>query len=454
MLKNVVRIANAQGFWGDSISAAARLMEQQPNLDFITLDYLAELSLSIMAIQRDKDPTAGYAKDFLEVVDSLISHWRQGSHVRLVTNAGGLNPSACAHAVARLLAEKGCSGMRIGIVSGDDVLPQLKKYPLKGLFANLETQQPLTAVADRMVTANSYLGADGIVEALNGGADIVITGRVADPSLTVAACCSYFDWSPQQYDLIAQATVAGHLIECGTQATGGISSEWLSLDDRVNIPFPIVEMAEDGSFVIGKPPATGGRVNKAIISEQLLYEIGDPAAYLSPDVTVSMLSLQLADAGSNRIRVTGAAGFPPPPTYKVSGCYRDGWRAEAMVALFGPEAVKKGRLAGEVVLQRVANAGFSLERSLVECIGSGDLVCGIAGRRDDLLECVVRIAVADSRKEACERFAREVAPLVTSGPPALTGYTTGRPHVRPQFGYWPCLIERKNVQQQVEVINS
>ncbi|MCE5317657.1 MAG: DUF1446 domain-containing protein [Parachlamydia sp.] len=441
----MLKIGNAQGFWGDSPLAPARLVKQQHDLDYLTLDYLAEVSLSIMAIQREKDPKAGYARDFVEVVRSLVPLWKEGSKCKVVANAGGLNPVGCAEACKKVLEEAGCPDIRIGVVAGDDVLPLLRQDPDNSLYANLETGEPLSSIADRLVAANAYLGAQAIAEALKQGAQIVITGRVADPSLTVGPCLAHYGWALTDYDRIAGATVAGHLIECGTQVTGGLTTHWLEIEDPAHIGFPVVEIDEDGRCVVTKPWETSGQVDVAAVKEQLLYEIGDPGRYLSPDATVSFLSLVLEDAGPNRVRVSGAKGSAPPETLKVSVAYRDGFKVEGMLAIIGPEAAKKARRLGEIVLQRVQDAGYELERSHIECLGNGDLVPGVLHQPPNLPECILRIAAADRRKEALECLARELAPLVTSGPQGTTGYISGRPKIRPLFGYWPCLVSRNKI---------
>lgn len=463
-----LKIANASGFWGDQPEAAARLVAEQPDLDFLTLDYLAEVSLSIMAIMRAKDPRAGYARDFVEVVRSLVPFWLAGGTTRVVTNAGGLDPESCGRACREMLAAAGLGRLRVAVVTGDDVLPilgsalgrELDRPPERSAFsadpfANLETGAALSTVADRLVTANAYVGAAAIADALRAGTDIVITGRTADPSLTVAPCLAHFGWSPTDYDRLAGATVAGHLIECGTQASGGFSTDWLELPDVADIGFPVVEIAEDGAFVLTKPAGTGGAVTLQTVKEQLLYEIGDPANYLSPDVTVSFLGLRLEQAGPDRVRVTGATGRRPPPTYKVSATYRDGFKAHGQLTVFGHDAVKKARHAGAAILQRLADRGCTFRETLVECLGTGASVRGIVSRMSDthLVETVLRVSVAADTKEPVERFTREIAPLVTCGPQGVTGYATGRPKVLPVFGYWPCLVDRGLVHPVVKYLN-
>jgi hypothetical protein len=276
----------------------------------------------------------------------------------------------------------------------------------------------------------------------------VITGRVADPSLTVGPCLAHFDWSMDDYNRIAGATVAGHLIECGTQACGGISTDWLELPHVHDLGFPIAEIADDGSCVITKPRGTGGAVTIQTVKEQLLYEVGDPGNYLSPDATVSFLTLDVRQLGSDRVRVSGATGRPPPSTYKVSATYRDGFKAHGQVTVFGHDAVKKARHAGEALLRRLTEHGGGFRESLIECLGTGASVRGIASRMSDtqLVETVLRVSVAAATREPIERFTREVASLVTWGPQGVTGYAAGRPKVTPVFGYWPSLIDRAMVR--------
>ncbi len=446
--KEILKIGNAQAFWGDCPEAPARLIRLQPDLNYLTLDYLAEVSLSILAIQREKEPGAGFAQDFIGVIRSLIPLWKQGCRTKVVANAGGLNPHACALACQKELKASGVD-LKIGIVSGDDVLDKLHEGN------NLENGEPLSSVKDRLVTANAYLGAAPIAEALRLGAHIVITGRVADPSLTVGPCLVHFNWKQDDFDRIAGATVAGHLIECGTQATGGISTNWLQISNPGQIGFPIAEVSEEGACVITKPLDTGGKVNQWTIKEQLLYEIGDPSHYLSPDATVSFLGLTVAEEGKgeDRVRITGAIGSAPPASYKVSATFRDGFKAEAMLGIFGEDAAIKGRRCGEIILQKVKEAGYVIQRSVIECLGCGDIVSGVFPKlAHGQLECVLRVCVADQRKEAVECFTKEIAALVTCGPQGVCGYTSGRPKVRPIFGYWPCLIPVTSVLPKVNIL--
>ncbi len=452
-----VRIGNALGFWGDRLDAAMEMLALEPEIDFLTLDFLAEVSMSILAVQRSRDPEAGWPRDFVEILRSIAPYWQSGGRCRIITNAGGLNPMGCARACLEVLQNAGCTGRTIAVVSGDDVLDLIRAGHCDGeLLRNLDTGEPIAAVRDRLVTANAYLGAQPIAEALARDADLVITGRVADPSLTVAACAHAFGWSWDDWNRLAGATVAGHLIECGTQVTGGISTDWLHVPDVDRIGFPIAEVAEDGTCVITKPRGAGGRVSRQTVKEQLVYEIADPDAYLSPDVTVSFLSLRLDDEGDDRVRVSGARGRPAPPTYKVSATYQDGFRAQGQLTVFGTDAVPKARRAAQAVLDRLRSAGVSLRDSVVECLGAG--ACWPQGvgpaAVEPLKEVILRIAVADDSREAVERFSRELMPLVAAGPQGITGYAEGRPRVHPLFRFWPCLIERDRVRAVVDVLDA
>ena len=452
-----VRIGNAHGFWGDRIEAAAEMLAAEPDLDYITLDFLAEVSMSILALQRSRDPEAGWPRDVADVIRSLVPYWQGGGQCRLITNGGGLNPAACARTCRQILDDAGCGHLMVAIVNGDDVLDQLKAASGDAaLLNNMDTGESLSRIQPRLVTASAYLGAQPLAEALAYGADIVITGRVADPSLTVAACAHYHAWQWNDWQRLAGATVAGHLIECGTQVTGGISTDWLDMPDLdvTQIGFPIVEVADDGSFIVTKPHGTGGRVCEQTVKEQLVYEIGDPGNYLSPDVTVSFLSLQLTEESRDRIRVSGVSGRPAPASFKVSATYQDGYRAAGELTIYGTNAVAKARRAGQAVLERLRHNGVKFRESLVECLGAG--ACHPRGPNDaavaDHRETVLRIAVADDSRESVERFSSALMPLITAGPPGTTGYAAGRPRVHPVFRYWPCLIERDRVTPHIELL--
>jgi Acyclic terpene utilisation family protein AtuA len=453
----MIRVGNAQAFWGDRPIAALELLAQAPELDFLTMDYLAEVSMSILARQRERHSDLGYAQDFVDVVGGLSSYWAAGGRCRLIANAGGLNPVGCAQACLATLKNAGCRPMKIGVVSGDDVMPCLgSDSGSNKLFENLDSHQPLSEIRSRLVTANAYLGCSGIVRALQAGADIVITGRVADPSMVVACCVYAFEWPQDDWDRLAGATIAGHLLECGTHVTGGIATDWLDVPDPAHMGFPIAEIDADGSCTITKTECSGGQVTEATVKEQLLYEISDPDNYLSPDVAVSFLSLEVQQKGKNRVMVRGAKGRARPATLKVSATYRDGFRAAGMLTIFGPRAVLKAQRCGEIVLQRLRDAGHAFRDSIIECLGNAASVpaAGVEAHADDLLECVLRVAVESDSKSAVEQFTREMIPLVTAGPQGTTGYAEGRPRLHEVFRYWPCLIEADRVETNIVYFES
>src|SRR6516165_9476770 len=322
-----VRIGNGCGFWGDNLDAPRELAEHG-RLDYLTLEYLAELSMSILALQKQRHPEAGYASDFLDVLRQLAPILQRQPELKIITNAGGMNPQGCAARARAILDEAGLTGHRIAVVHGDDLLPRIDQLLAQGhALTNLDTGEPLTAIRDRIVSANAYLGARPIVEALRQGADVVITGRVADASLTLAPAVHEFGWAWDDWDRLAAGTVAGHLIECGAQATGGLWCNWQEAPDMANVGYPIAELDEHGTVWISKPPDTGGAVNCETISEQLLYEVGDPASYLTPDVVADLTSVALAEEGPDTVRVRGVRGRPATDSYKVSIAYRDGFMA-------------------------------------------------------------------------------------------------------------------------------
>ena len=447
-MPQAVRIGNAHGFWGDRLEAAAEMLALEPALDYLTLDFLAEVSMAILASQRERGERIGYARDFVDIVTSLVPYWRSGGKCRVITNAGGLDPVACGRACQEALERAGCPERKIAIVTGDDVLGRLQEIATAGadaeLTRNLDTGEPVSTVSDRLITANAYLGAQSIAAALAEGADLVITGRVADPSLTVGPCVHHFGWNWNDWDRLAGATVAGHLIECGTQVTGGIFTDWLNVPHLDRIGFPIAEVAADGSCVVTKPRGSGGCVTESTVKEQLLYEIGDPAAYLSPDVTVSFLSLNVAEESPDRVRVSGAKGRPAPDHLKVGATYRNGFRASGQLTVIGTDASRKAQRAADAVLTQLEAAGIEFRETLVELIGG----------TGEAIETLLRISAADDSRTSLDRFARALMPLITAGPPGTTGYAEGRPKVRPLIDFWPCLIRRELVPYELQLLTA
>jgi hypothetical protein len=447
-----IRIGNGCGFWGDNLDAPV-LLAKQGRLDYLTLEYLAELTMSILALQKQRDPQAGFATDFLDVLERLCSVLQAQPKLKVITNAGGMNPAACAAKARAQLDKARLTDRIIATVAGDDLLPRLDGLLAAGCtLTNLDTGEPLTSVRDRVVSANAYLGARPIVAALKAGASIVITGRVADASLTLGPAVYELGWGWEDWDRLAAGTVAGHLIECGAQATGGLWCNWEDAPDLANVGYPIVEMDAAGALWITKPPDSGGAVNCETITEQLLYEVGDPAAYLTPDVTANFARVALKQAGRDVVLIEGARGEPATDSYKVSIAYRDGFASSGTLTILGPDAPAKARFCGEMILQRLRRAGIELAHSNIECLGTGACVPGVITAAKAPPEVVLRVSARDPRRSAVERFTKEFAPLVTSGLPGVTGYTTGRPPVREVFAYWPALVAKSAVRLEVRVV--
>ncbi|MBS0262193.1 MAG: DUF1446 domain-containing protein [Planctomycetes bacterium] len=447
----LIRIGNGAGFWGDNLDAP-RCLAERGELDYLTLEYLAELTLSILAHQRSRNPEAGFVADFLTVLESLVPVLRAQPRLKVVTNAGGMSPAQCARQTARMLAAAGLGDTRLAAVSGDDLLPRLDGLCAAGEeFSNLDSGRKLAEVRPEIASANAYLGARGIVDALGQGARIVITGRVADASLTVGPAIHEFGWRWNDWDRLATATVAGHLIECGAQATGGMFSGWDSTLSLRELGYPIAVLSEAGELMITKPAGTGGAVTVDTVAEQLVYEIGDPQHYLTPDVDTDFSQVQLHAAGPDQVVVSGAIGAPAPPRFKVSMAYRDGYMATGTLVICGEQAGVKARQCADLIFSRLRTAGVVLQRTHVECLGTGDTLPGVWPRRDDVQEVVLRIAVHDPARVAVERFVREFSPLVGSGPPGVTGYTGPRVKPYPVFAYWPTTVARDHVQPVVEV---
>jgi hypothetical protein len=448
-----VRIGNGCGFWGDNLDAPARLASEG-RLDYLTLEYLAELTMSILALLKAKDPNAGFATDFVDVLGQLAPVLKAQPELKIVTNAGGMNPLACAIQAKHVLTKAGVV-RRVGVVTGDDLLPRLNELLASGHPLNhIDSGEPLSSIREKVVSANAYLGAKPIVDALEHGADIVITGRVADASLTVGPAVHEFGWGFGAADLdrLAAGTVAGHLIECGAQATGGL---WINADDSTRlgaVGYPIAEVSADGTFTISKPEGTGGAVNIETVSEQLLYEVADPARYYTPDVVADFTTVKLSQLKPDVVAVRGGTANGITDTYKVSIAYRDGFMSAGTLVIAGPNAAAKARRSGLIILEKLKQAGFTFAESRVEALGAGDCVPGVVTATADPPEVVLRVAVRDPRKAAVERFTKEFAPLVTSGFPGTTGYTVGRPPVREVFAYWPALIAKSALAPRVEIV--
>jgi acyclic terpene utilization AtuA family protein len=450
----VVRVASAQGFWGDSLDAPRRQVEGG-HVDYLMLDYLAEVTMSILQKQKERDRAMGYARDFIGAVESVLPAVVERG-VKIVANAGGVNPSACASAVRAVLNQHDAGNrVRIGVVSGDDILPRLDELLDSGHeLRNMETSESLTTVRDRVLSANAYLGSKPIVDALANGAQIVITGRSTDTALTMAPFRFTFGWKADDWDRLAAGIIAGHIIECGAQASGGnCLYDWRSIPDLADVGYPIVEGRADGSFVVTKHPRTGGRVSIQTITEQLLYEMGDPGSYITPDVVADFTTIQLADDGTDRVRVFGIRGRPATDKLKVSIAYRSGFKAVGTLVYSWPDAVEKAQLADRVLRERLDRLGLKFDRILTEFVGANATHGPLAPPPSpDIAEVQLRVGVRSENRAMVERFTREIAPLVLNGPPSVTGFASGRPKVEEIVAYWPALVDKRVIQAKVEVV--
>jgi hypothetical protein len=443
----MIRIANGQGFWGDWLEAPAILVDGGP-LDYLTLDYLAEVTMSVLQKLRKADPDLGYARDFPPLVQRIAKSVLDKG-IRVVANAGGVNPTACAAEVKRLYP-----ALKVAVVLGDDILDQIDDLLESGLaLANMDTAEPIGRIRADILSANVYLGAFAIAEALATGADVVITGRCADAALAMGPMIHEFGWRKADWDLLAAGAVAGHLIECGTQATGGnCHSDWLSTPDPAHIGYPILEAESDGKMTVTKHEGTGGRVTLATVKEQLVYEIGDPKCYMTPDVIVDFTSLHLHQADVNRVEISGARGIGRPDLLKASISYHYGWKAVGTLVYSAPDAIAKARVADEIVRTRLADLGLQFEKLHTEFFGVNACHAHLAPPVPEPAEVQLRMAVRDRERSTIDRFTRELIPLVLSGPPTATGYGEGRPQVREIVAYWPTLVPRNVIQTHVEVI--
>jgi hypothetical protein len=443
----MIRIANGQGFWGDWLEAPVRLVEGGP-IDYLTLDYLAEVTMSILQKQRRADPNLGYARDFPPLIGRLAKRLRERG-VRVLANAGGVNPVACAREIRRLAPD-----LKLAVVLGDDIFDRVDALLADGIqMRNMDTGEPLSSIRDSILSANAYIGAFPLAEALATGADVVITGRCSDAALALAPMIHRFGWKADDWDLLAAGIVAGHVVECGPQCTGGnCQSDWQSIPDLANIGYPIVEADPDGTCVVTKHRGTGGRIDAHTVKEQLLYEIGDPASYMTPDVIADFTSVAVRDDGPDRVRLTGARGRPRTDTLKASISYAWGWKAIGTLVFSWPDALEKARAADAIVRARLDGLGLKFNRIVTEYLGYNACHNGAARAISEPPEIQLRIGVRGTDRKAVDRFTRELIPLVLSGPPTGTGYGEGRPAVREIVAFWPALVPRPEIHTRVEVV--
>lgn len=465
-MRDKVRVAGGQGFWGDLLTAPVDQVRKGP-IDYLMLDYLAEVTMSILQKQRNRDPQAGFARDFVTLMEEILPDIVE-KNIRVLSNAGGVNVRGCAEAIVEIARTKGLGGkVKVGVVTGDDVLDKLDGWIADGIeINNMETGEPLSAIRDRVQSANVYIGAAPLVEALDRGANVVVGGRLTDTGLTLAPLMHEFGWSFEDWDKVSAGTIAGHIIECGAQVSGGnCQYKWQEIPDMANVGFPIVEASPDGTFIVTKHDGTGGRVNVPSVKEQLLYEMGDPKAYITPDVVADFTSIHLEDAGDNKVKVFGIKGNPSTEFYKVSIAYNDGYKSVGTLVYSWPDALEKAQAADKILRERLDNLGLEFDVILTEFVGVSSTHGHLAtsevrtasdsGRGSaDYPEVQLRIAVRGKNKDHVTRFTKEIAPLILTGPPAVTGFAGGRPKVEEIMAYFPALIPKSLIQTKVDIVEA
>jgi hypothetical protein len=455
-MKEKVRVAGGQGFWGDLLTAPVDQVRKGP-IDYLMLDYLAEVTMSILQKQRKRDPNAGYARDFIDLMREILPDCVE-KNIKVTANAGGVNVEGCAEAVRGVAADLGLSGkFKIGVVTGDDVLPRLEEFLASGVtIDNMDTGESLSTILDKVQSANVYMGAAPLVEALDKGAQIVIGGRLTDTGLTLAPLAHEFGWSFDDWDKVAAGTIAGHIIECGGQVSGGnCQYDWRNIPDLANIGFPIIEASPDGTFTVTKHEGTGGRINIQSVKEQLLYEMGDPHSYITPDVIADFTTIHLKAAGENRVAVHGIKGNPKTDFYKVSIAYTSGYKAVGTLVYAYPEAYEKAKAADKILRERLKKLALEFDVILTEFVGVNATHGHLSGEPGpDIPEVQLRFGVRGRNKAHVERFTKELAPLILTGPPAVTGFAGGRPKVEEIMAYFPALIPKSLITPKVDVIDA
>ena len=450
MAKDFIRIASGQGFWGDLLTAPL-MQVSKGDIDYLMLDYLAEVTMSILQKQKLKNPSLGYAKDLVQTCEDVLP-FIASKGIKLITNGGGVNPEGARDAVFAVAKKLGIKGLKIGVVMGDNILMHIDGLIADGhAMNNMESGKPISEVKDVLLSANVYFGAKPIVEALEAGADIVITGRTTDTGLTLAPMIHEFGWSFQDWDKLASGTVAGHINECGAQASGGnFLGDWESLPDMANIGFPIIEAYPDGSFIVTKHNGTGGAVTRETVSEQLMYEIGDPSEYITPDCIADFTSIHLEDLGNDKVKVYGVKGKPATPFFKVSASYEDGYVAFSSLTYSAPDAYKKAKAADTILRKRLEQLSLKFDEIRTEFIGMNACHGSIA-QSIEPNEVMMRIGVRSQVYDAVERFGKEIAPLILTGPPSATGFAGGRPKPSSVVAYFPALLRKDTVNHSVMV---
>jgi hypothetical protein len=450
-MAKAVRIGCALGYWGDRRDALRDLLRGGP-LDYVMMDYLSEVTMSILQKQRQKNPELGYAHDFVPLMKMALPFLKQLG-VKLVTNAGGLDPKACARQVLAVAREAGVPDLKIGVVSGDDLLPRLAELASSGIELNhMETQAPQSSIPGQIVSANAYLGAFPIAEALGRGADIVITGRVNDAALALGPLIHEFGWKAGDHDLLARGTIAGHLLECGGQASGGnFNGGWQDVPNLADLAFPIAEVEANGAFTVYIHPEQGGLVTPAVLKEQLLYEMTDPASYIVADVVCDITELEMEDLGQNRVRIRGIRGHAPTPHYKVSVTYEGRYKLALGLVYTWPDCIAKARAGAEVFLGRLKKLGIQYREVHTSILGYDGVHGAMARRIQDPDEVYLRMAFLIDDPETGEKIARELATHIVCGIPGACSLETGRPTPHKQIRHWPTLIPKSALKPEVSI---
>ena len=450
-MKESIRIASGQGFWGDLQSAPYDQVSKGP-VDYIMMDFLAEVTMSIMQKQRKRNPELGYARDLVPIIEHILPTCLE-KNITIVTNGGGVNPVGCRDAIFKWARKKGIRNLKIGVVLGDDILDRLESLGSKGItLDNMETGEKLDSVREKVMSANVYFGAWPIVEALGKGARVIITGRTTDTGLTLAPMIHEFGWKQDEWDKIAAGTIAGHILECGGQASGGnFSADWRSVPDLAHIGFPIAEAYPGGEIIITKHENTGGLVSMQTVKEQLVYEIGNPEKYITPDCVADFTTIQLEEVGRNRVRMSGVKGRAATDSYKVSMSYLDGYTAFGTLTYAWPDALEKAQAAERILRTRIADLGLRLDEIRSEFLGYNSSHGPISAVPDEMNEVVLRVGVRSHDHHSVESFGKELAPLILTGPPGVTGFAGGRPKPSEVIAYWPALIPKSAVTPHVLV---
>ncbi|NOX18026.1 MAG: DUF1446 domain-containing protein [Chlorobi bacterium] len=453
-MKEKIRIASGQGFWGDLVDAPVWQVTKG-DVDYLVMDYLAEVTMSILQKQKNKNPNFGYARDIPELMEKILPVITE-KNIKVITNGGGVNPTACAEAIIEVAQKLGIHNLKVAVVFGDDIMEDLDTIIAAGAeLKNMETGEPITTVKDKLLSANVYFGAFPIVEALEKGADIVITGRTTDTGLTLAPMIYEFGWKKADYDLLSAGTIAGHILECGAQSTGGnFLGDWESIENFAQIGFPIAEAFPNGDVIITKHESLGGRVNFDTVAEQLLYEIGDPKNYITPDCIADFTSIKLEDLGNDRVKMYGVKGFPETDTYKVSVSYEDGYSAVGSLTYSWPKALTKAKAADKILRKRLENLELNFDEIRTDFVGYNATHETLAKKldEDDINEITMRVAVRSHDYKSVVRFGREIAPLILTGPPAVTGFAGGRPKPSDVVAYWPALLPKHLVKPEVKIM--